>query len=88
MKLTDSDNHTISSDCNVCISQTMPSAQELKRSESEYDNIGAKGCCLQPVKYISLTEKIQQRIANHDHWYSLEFFPPRTSSGAVNLLGW
>ncbi len=81
MKLTDSD-------CNVCISQTMPSTQEFKRLESEYDNIGAKGCCLQPVKYISLTEKIQQRIANHDRWYSLEFFPPRTSSGAVNLLGW
>jgi hypothetical protein len=96
MTLTQSDNHTVPNRCDMCVnvidSQAMPSssdyAGQLKRSESEYGNLGAKGCCLQPVKYISLTEKIQQRIANNDRWYSLEFFPPRTSSGAVNLLGW
>jgi len=27
-------------------------------------------------------------MANNDRWYSLEFFPPRTPSGAANLIGW
>ena len=88
MTLTSTDNHTVSSHCDVCVNQAMPSAREFKRSESEHSNINAKGCCFQPAKYVSLTEKIQQRIANGERWYSLEFFPPRTSSGAVNLLGW
>ena len=60
----------------------------LKRADSEGGNLLAKGCCLQPVKYVSLTEKIEKRIANNDRWYSLEFFPPRTPSGAANLIGW
>jgi hypothetical protein len=72
--------------------QTMPissnCAREFKRSESDNGQMNAKGCCLQSFKYISLTEKIQQRISNNDRWYSLEFFPPRTPSGAANLLGW
>ncbi|CAF1203890.1 unnamed protein product [Rotaria sordida] len=59
----------------------------FKRIESEGANISAKGCCLQPIKYVSLKEKILKRIADHDRWYSLEFFPPRTPSGAANLIG-
>jgi len=34
----------------------------------------------------SLTEKIKARIESKDKFFSLEFFPPRTKSGAVNLL--
>jgi len=34
----------------------------------------------------SLTEKIKARIETKDKFFSLEFFPPRTKSGAVNLL--
>lgn len=34
----------------------------------------------------SLIEKIQRRIESGDPFFSLEFFPPRTKSGAVNLL--
>jgi hypothetical protein len=60
----------------------------FKRTESESGAMAAKGCCLQTVKYLSLTEKIEQRMANNDRWYSLEFFPPRTPSGAANLIGW
>lgn len=60
----------------------------LKRAESEGGNLLVKGCCLQPAKYVSLTEKIEKRMANNDRWYSLEFFPPRTPSGAANLIGW
>ena len=60
----------------------------LKRAESLSANLTVKGCCLQPAKYVSLTDKINKRIANNDRWYSLEFFPPRTASGAANLIGW
>ncbi|CAF3698522.1 unnamed protein product [Rotaria socialis] len=58
----------------------------FKRSDSETRLLTAKGCCLESVEYISLTEKIHERIANNDRWYSLEFFPPRTASGAANLI--
>ena len=34
----------------------------------------------------SLIEKINSRIENHEKFFSLEFFPPRTKEGAVNLL--
>lgn len=33
-----------------------------------------------------LRDKMKRRIESGDHWFSLEFFPPRTSSGAVNLI--
>lgn len=65
-----------------------PKSPLLRRSESERSSIAAKGCCLQADRYVSLTEKIQKRIENNDRWFSLEFFPPRTPSGAANLIGW
>jgi len=34
----------------------------------------------------SLAEKLKARIESKDKFFSLEFFPPRTKSGAVNLL--
>ena len=34
----------------------------------------------------TLREKIKARIANKDKFFSLEYFPPRTKSGAINLL--
>jgi hypothetical protein len=43
-----------------------------------------------PLMYSSfdatLVEKIKARIESKDKFFSLEFFPPRTKSGAVNLL--
>uniref|UniRef100_A0AAV2M1P8 Methylenetetrahydrofolate reductase (NADPH) n=1 Tax=Knipowitschia caucasica TaxID=637954 RepID=A0AAV2M1P8_KNICA len=33
-----------------------------------------------------LREKMRRRTESGDHWFSLEFFPPRTASGAVNLI--
>lgn len=33
-----------------------------------------------------LREKMRRRIESGDRWFSLEFFPPRTASGAVNLI--
>lgn len=34
----------------------------------------------------SLAQKIRSRIESGDKFFSLEFFPPRTKEGAVNLL--
>jgi hypothetical protein len=96
MTLTHSENRTVPNDYNTYVNgidaRTMPTSlnrsYQFKRSESEHQNLTVKGCCLQSVKYISLIEKIQKRIVNNDRWFSLEFFPPRTPSGAANLVGW
>ena len=34
----------------------------------------------------TLHEKIRARIESKDKFFSLEFFPPRTKAGAVNLM--
>ena len=34
----------------------------------------------------TLSEKIRARIESKDKFFSLEFFPPRTKAGAVNLM--
>ena len=36
--------------------------------------------------YQSLRDKIKSRIESATKFFSLEFFPPKTSAGAVNLL--
>uniref|UniRef100_A0A8C2L0T6 Methylenetetrahydrofolate reductase (NADPH) n=1 Tax=Cyprinus carpio TaxID=7962 RepID=A0A8C2L0T6_CYPCA len=33
-----------------------------------------------------LRDKMKRRIESGDRWFSLEFFPPRTAPGAVNLI--
>lgn len=33
-----------------------------------------------------LRDKMRRRMESGDRWFSLEFFPPRTASGAVNLI--
>lgn len=40
-----------------------------------------------PSTPLTLIEKLNQKIANNEKFFSLEFFPPRTPNGAVNLLG-
>lgn len=90
MPLIHSENHTAPNQYDMYMNGTdvKTISNSFKRSISESGSVSAKGCCLQPVKYISLTEKIQKRIRSNDHWYSLELFPPRTANGAANLLGW
>lgn len=39
-----------------------------------------------PVKYQRLIDKINQKILAGERFFSLEFFPPRTKSAAVNLI--
>lgn len=33
-----------------------------------------------------LRDKMRRRMESGDRWFSLEFFPPRTAGGAVNLI--
>ncbi|CAF1376616.1 unnamed protein product [Rotaria sordida] len=95
MTLTHTEKNTASNHCHIHengigapkICHSLDNFSELKRSESEHTCLTVKGCSLHPVKYISLKEKLQKRISNNDRWYSLEFFPPRTTNGAVNLIG-
>ena len=39
-----------------------------------------------PPQPASLSQKIRDRVRSKDKFFSLEFFPPRTRPGAVNLL--
>ncbi|KAE8591852.1 hypothetical protein XENTR_v10018592 [Xenopus tropicalis] len=46
--------------------------------------------CSTPVldveRHERLKDKMRRRVEAGDRWFSLEFFPPRTASGAVNLI--
>lgn len=92
MTLTHNDSHTVPNHSNMYDNEIDPEvkhhSQGFKRAESEGGSLASKGCCLQSVKYVSLTENIEKRMESNDRWYSLEFFPPRTPSGAANLIGW
>ncbi|KAG8505582.1 Methylenetetrahydrofolate reductase, partial [Galemys pyrenaicus] len=41
---------------------------------------------LDPERHERLREKMRRRMDSGDKWFSLEFFPPRTAEGAVNLI--
>jgi len=38
------------------------------------------------IKFQTLADKIKDHISGNDKFFSLEFFPPRTPNGAVNLV--
>lgn len=78
-----------------------PASRNCSESDSIYcgdfeDNLDcgrdAMGSCrrrrssLSAIPYKPLSEKILARIESGEPFFSLEFFPPRTKSGAVNLL--
>lgn len=54
-----------------------PNHDERSHSPSDFDYIDSD---------TSLIEKIKHRIDTGEKFFSLEFFPPRTKEGAVNLL--
>jgi len=41
---------------------------------------------LPSFSYTPLCERMNEKITSGDHFFSLEFFPPRTANGAVNLI--
>lgn len=68
-----SDN-TSSASCDSTSGYNTPNI-ERSISPVDFDNSGT-----------TLMDKITARIENGERFYSLEFFPPRTKEGAVNLL--
>ena len=48
--------------------------------------LGVRSSSPKEPRYKRLIDRIQKRIDKGGRWFSLEFFPPRTANGAVNLL--
>jgi methylenetetrahydrofolate reductase (NADPH) len=77
---------------------TRPRSLGQKKDSTDSSSSVESGCCKDYVTrrragstvlldaYQSLTEKIEARVESGDPFFSLEFFPPRTKAGAVNLL--
>lgn len=55
-------------------------------SESSKDSSRCSTPVLDPERHERLREKMKRRMESGDKWFSLEFFPPRTAEGAVNLI--
>lgn len=55
-------------------------------SESSKDSSRCSTPGLDPERHERLKEKMRRRMESGDKWFSLEFFPPRTAQGAVNLI--
>lgn len=72
------------------ISKTPSSSKLLQISSSSQCLLNGKNgkvhFTISPSAYESLIDKINKRISNNERWYSLEFFPPKTSQGASNLI--
>lgn len=60
-----------------------PTAHHIMDSETR---ITGKSSSI-PSTPLTLIEKLNHKIASGETFFSLEFFPPRTPNGAVNLLG-
>ncbi|XP_042372479.1 methylenetetrahydrofolate reductase-like, partial [Plectropomus leopardus] len=69
--------------------------QSCKSDSSGASNSGGESSkessrCSTPVldadRSDRLRDKMRRRMESGDRWFSLEFFPPRTASGAVNLI--
>eukprot|EP00069_Balaena_mysticetus_P020225 bmy_12774T0 len=55
-------------------------------SESSKDSSRCSTPVLDPERHERLRERMKRRMESGDKWFSLEFFPPRTAEGAVNLI--
>lgn len=55
-------------------------------SESSRDSSRCSTPGLDAERHERLREKMRRRMESGDKWFSLEFFPPRTAEGAVNLI--
>lgn len=55
-------------------------------SESSKDSSRCSTPGLDAEHHERLREKMRRRMESGDKWFSLEFFPPRTAQGAVNLI--
>ncbi|XP_074236160.1 methylenetetrahydrofolate reductase (NADPH) isoform X4 [Saimiri boliviensis] len=66
---------------NPCLEGSASSGSESSKDSSRCSTPG-----LDPDRHERLLEKMRRRMESGDKWFSLEFFPPRTAEGAVNLI--
>uniref|UniRef100_A0A8C5QIR5 Methylenetetrahydrofolate reductase (NADPH) n=1 Tax=Leptobrachium leishanense TaxID=445787 RepID=A0A8C5QIR5_9ANUR len=63
---------------------------DVASSSSSTENSKENSRCSTPIldleRYEPLRDKMRRRMEAGDKWFSLEFFPPRTAPGAVNLI--
>ncbi|XP_030661816.1 methylenetetrahydrofolate reductase isoform X2 [Nomascus leucogenys] len=69
------------SSLNPCLEGSASSGSESSKDSSRCSTPG-----LDPERHERLREKMRRRLESGDKWFSLEFFPPRTAEGAVNLI--
>ena len=70
----DSEDHCSSNSGSACNNDRRQAGGQTRRLSGSY-------------QYLSLIDKLRARIESGEPFFSLEFFPPRTKSGAANLLG-
>lgn len=66
---------------NPCLEGSASSSSESSKDSSRCSTPG-----LDPERHERLRDKMRRRMESGDKWFSLEFFPPRTAEGAVNLI--
>ncbi|XP_044301436.1 methylenetetrahydrofolate reductase [Varanus komodoensis] len=83
-------NESHSSSCGVAVAGDGVARFEGGGSSSGSESSKESSRCSTPVpdaeRQAHLWEKMRQRQDAGDKWFSLEFFPPRTADGAVNLI--
>ena len=62
------------------------SSSSMEREYQGEEEVEYEKAPLVAKEFLSLADKIQSRIQSGHKFFSLEFFPPRTKAGAVNLL--
>lgn len=71
---------------NVWQTHKSDSSGASNSGESSRDSSRSSTPVLDADRTDRLRDKMRRRIESGDPWFSLEFFPPRTASGAVNLI--
>jgi len=81
--------------CNILEETPLTLIQNIESNEKDKsyfdrqdsDETDGKNLQILPnFTYVPLNERMNEKIASGDNWFSLEFFPPRTANGAVNLI--
>ena len=63
-----------------------PQQHQAELTKEDSLDGGSSHGVLPTYRYRRLIDRVHDRIESRDPFFSLEFFPPRTASGAVNLI--
>lgn len=84
-------NNSSKNNCELTVNEQNGGPQSLSREVSTCSSISptnsrAHSPNFMKKKYVSLIDRIHKREKSRTPFFSLEFFPPRTQSGALNLI--